>query len=150
MPLDLQIIRASEFVRLSPEENLDFRASKEALELLVKACRKRGIDRALLDLRAIPIPPKPFFTPTELASPVETFREAGFKQRQWLAVLYRSDPHHGARLFAFISAMRGWTVRAFDNFEQAVLWLSSNEETEEASNAQPVKIQTSPPRRTKS
>jgi hypothetical protein len=39
-------------------------------------------------------------------------------------VLYGSDPHHRARLFAFIAKLRGWSVQAFDNFEEAVTWLS--------------------------
>ena len=124
MPLELHIIRASEFVRVSPQGHLDFESSKEALALLAHACRKRAVDRALLDLRALPTPPKPLFTPSELAALVGTFREAGFSRRQKLAVLYRSDPHRGARLFALISSMRGWQVRAFEDFEQALYWLS--------------------------
>jgi hypothetical protein len=123
MPIELQIIRASDFVRLDAYEHLNFQASKEALAVLARACRKRGLDRAMLDLRALPIPPKPLFTVSELASLVETFREAGFGRHQRLAVLYRSDPHRGARRFAFISRMRGWQVRAFGEFEEAFLWL---------------------------
>src|SRR5215510_4106595 len=110
MPMELQIIRASEFVRLGAREHLDFEASKRALALLAQACRKRGIDRAMLDLRELAIPAKPLFTPSQLAALVGTFREAGFSRAQKLAVLYRSDPHRGARLFAFISIMRGWQV----------------------------------------
>src|SRR5262245_10162842 len=125
MPLELQIIRASEFVRLGPQEHLDFDASKQALAELARACRKRGVDRALLDLRELPTPPKPLFTRSELTSLVATFREAGFARNQRLAVLYRSDPHHGARLFAFIGRMRGWQVRAFGDFEEALFWLSA-------------------------
>jgi hypothetical protein len=128
MPIDLHIIRASEFVRLSAQGHLDFKASKEALAVIAQACRKRGVHRALLDLRALPIPPKPVFTPSELAALVATFREAGFTRRQRLAVLYRADPHKGARLFAFISIMRGWHVRAFGDFEEALLWLSEDEQ----------------------
>jgi hypothetical protein len=127
MPLDLQIIRAGEFVRLGARDHLSLEASKEALADLVRACRKRGVDRALLDLRELAIPAKPLFTPTELASLVGTFQEEGFGQNQRLAVLYRSDPHHGARLFAFISSMKGWQVRAFGEFEDALNWLSENE-----------------------
>jgi hypothetical protein len=130
MALELQIIRASEFVRLGARDRLDFKASKEALQQLAQACRKRGVDRALLDLRELPIPPKPLFTPQELAALVETFREVGFARQQRLAVLYRSDPHHGARLFAFISSMRGWQVRAFEAFEESLLWLSEEKGVE--------------------
>ena len=124
MPLELQIIRASEFVRLGPKGLLNFQESKEALQVLAQACRKRGVDRALLDLRSLPIPAKPLFTTSELCALVETFRESGFARQQKLAVLYTSDPHHGARMFAFLGTQRGWQVRAFANFEEAVRWLS--------------------------
>jgi len=124
MPIELQIIRANEFICLNPQGHLDFEASKEALAVMARACRKRGIDRAMLDLRALPIPAKPLLTSSELAALVATFREAGFTRQQRLAVLYRSDPHGGARMFAFISIMRGWHVRAFPEFEEAFLWLS--------------------------
>lgn len=138
MPVELQIIRASEFVRLDPHELLDFEESKKALQMLAHACLKRNLNCALLDLRAVPIPDRPRFTPTQLAALVQTFREAGFGKHQRLAVLYRSDPHGGARAFAFISRIQGWQVRAFADFEGAVLWLS--EETESQENELPVRI----------
>lgn len=127
MPVELQIIRAREFIRLGAQGHLDFETSQETLQALARACRKRGLDRALLDLRALPVPVKPLFTPSELAALVETFREAGFGRHQRLAVLYRDDPHGGARTFAFISRMRGWQVRAFGDFEEALLWLSEEQ-----------------------
>jgi len=127
MPLELQIIRANEFVRVGARGSLNFEGSKEALRQLALACRKRGVDCALLDLRDLPTPPKPLFTPGELAALVGTFREAGFTRRQRLAVLYRNDPHHGVRMFAFIGTLRGWHVRAFNDFEKALLWLSEEE-----------------------
>ena len=127
MPFELQIIRATEFIRIGPQGHLDLQASKEALAMLAEACRKRGLDRAILDIRAIPVPVRPYFTPPELAALVDTFREVGFGPRQRLAVLYKSDPHLGARTFAFIGRMKGWHVRAFAEFETALLWLSAAE-----------------------
>ena len=135
MPFELQIIRATEFVRIGPQGHLDFQGSKDTLATLAGTCRKRGIDRALLDLRTLPVPAKPLFTPSELGALVETFREVGFGPQQRLAVLYQSDPHHGARTFAFISRMRGWHVRAFGDFESALYWLSAAE-TEKRTKAQ--------------
>ena len=64
------------------KQNLNFEASKAALAELACACRKRGVDRALLDLREMQIPDKPAFTPTELAALVGTFHEAGFSPLQ--------------------------------------------------------------------
>jgi hypothetical protein len=131
MPLELQIIRASAFVRLGPKNVLDLDETKNALILLTQDCKKRGIGQALMDLRAVPIPDKPFFTATQLAILVDTFVGAGFSPDERLAILYKSDPHHGARIFAFISAMRGCQVRAFDDFEKALQWLSERENRQE-------------------
>ena len=140
MPLELQIIRAQEFVRMGAQEILNFGASKAALAELACACRKRGVDRALLDLRELQIPEKPAFTPTELAALVGTFQEAGFGRHQKLAILYRNDPHYGARMFAFISTLRGWQVQAFDDFEAALKWLSIDETSRGEAGEEEVQI----------
>ena len=141
MPTDLEIIRASEFIRLGAKGKFDFASSKAALAQLAQACRKRGLDRALLDLREVPVPEKPLFSPRELAALVGTFREAGFSEQHRLAVLYRSDPHHGARMFAFISTLRGWKVRAFGEFEAALNWLSQEDQYQTVAGEQMVPVQ---------
>lgn len=124
MPITLEIIRASEFIRMDATEHLDFEASKNVLEALALACRKRGLDRAMLDLRAIPIPIKPQFTAMQLAELVGAFRDAGFSRRNRLAVLFRKDVHGGVRTFALLSKLRGLQVEGFDDFERALQWLS--------------------------
>src|SRR5258708_3584704 len=113
MPIELQVIRASEFIRLDARARLDLEQSQKVLQALAHACRKRGVDQAMLDLRALPLLPKPQFTPTELATLVSTFRDAGFTRQQRLAILYQSDVYGGVRTFAFISRMRGLRVQAF-------------------------------------
>jgi hypothetical protein len=128
MPVELQVIRASEFIRLGAEERLDFEASKKALEALALACRKRALDRAVLDLRHLPKVPKAQFTPTELAALVRTFQETGFSRRYRLAILYHTDPFGGVRNFEFFSRMRGLQVQAFTEFEAALHWLSEEGE----------------------
>ncbi|HLX71018.1 MAG TPA: hypothetical protein VKV04_15435 [Verrucomicrobiae bacterium] len=130
MPITLEIIRASEFVRVDTTEHLNFDASKNVLQGLALACRKRGLDRAMLDLRAVPPPAKPLYTPTQLAALIGAFREAGFSRHQRLAVLFRNDVHGGIRTFAFLSKMRGLDVEAFDDFERALHWLSGGVEEE--------------------
>src|SRR5689334_20808271 len=107
MPVELQIIQASEFIRLDPGSHLDLEGSKNVLRDLAHACRKRGLERAMLDLRSLPVPPKPIFKVAELAALVLTFHDAGFTRQQRLAVLYHSDVYGGVRNFAFISRMRG-------------------------------------------
>jgi len=141
MSIALEIIRASEFIRVDATEHLDFEASKKVLQGLAFACRKRGMDRAMLDLRAVPIPAKPLYTPSQLATLIGAFREAGFTRRQRLAVLFLKDVHGGIRTFAFLSKMRGLEVEAFDDFERALLWLSEGEgDTGEEHRGVPVPI----------
>ena len=130
MPLELHIIRAHEFIQMGAHGHFDLAASKAALASLARVCRKRNINQALLDLRALEFGPKPVFSPADLAELVGTFREIGFSHRQKLAILYRSDPYHRARLFAFLSTMHGWHVKAFGDFEKAFLWLSGGTELE--------------------
>jgi hypothetical protein len=127
MPTELEIIRAQEFIRLGARGQFDLKASKAALAVLAGACWKRGINQALLDLRALQPGPKPVFSPDDLITLVNTFREIGFTDQQRLAVLYRSDPHRRASMFASIARLRGWRVKAFDEFEEAVNWLSRAE-----------------------
>lgn len=145
MPLELQIIRPNDFVRLGAKGHFDLAASKQVLKELAGACRKRGIDRAMLDLRSLHPGPKPVFTPNDLAKLVNSFREMGFTHQQKLAVLYGVDPHHRARIFAFLSNLRGWHVAAFGSFEEALLWLSesdkpSSPETEPSSSEPPISL----------
>jgi len=141
MPLELHIIRANEFVRMGAQGHFDLAASKAALAKLASACRKRGINQAMMDLRALRPGPKPVFTTSDLAELVATFRDVGFTHRQRLAILYHSDPHRRARLFAFLSSMHGWAVRAFGDFEEALLWLSEEPKPEARSRRSPAATQ---------
>jgi hypothetical protein len=123
MPWDLHIIRASEFVKVDAAEHLELEASKLMLETIAGACIKRGVSRALLDLRPVPELPAPRFTVNELDVLIRTFAAAGFNCGQRLAVVYARDVHGGARKFAFIGRMRGLKVQAFPDFEEGINWL---------------------------
>ena len=125
MPIELQIIRAQEFIRVGAHGQFDLEASKAVLAQLARACRKRGIHQALLDVRALVPGQKPVFSPQDLVTLVNTFDEVGFKRQDRVAVLYTSDPHHRAHLFSFVATMHGWQVQAFNNFERAIFWLSA-------------------------
>lgn len=155
MPIELQIIRLSDFARVGVDGHLDFAASKLALAELACACQKRGIHQAMLDLRGFKPASAPIFSPADLASLVYTFHEMGFRKKHRLAILYSADPHHRVHLFAFIGRMRGWNVAAFDNFEEALFWLAGTRTDEldilaAMGQTVPVKIQERPVRARKS
>jgi hypothetical protein len=150
MPLDIQIIRANEFIRLGAKGRVDLKASREILAEIARACRKRGVNRALLDVRALHVGPKPVFSIQDVARLVSTFHEIGFRKEQRLAILYSADPHHRARLFAFLSSLHGWQVRAFGGFEKAIAWLWETEAVEKTGPFErveevPVRVRRRPP-----
>jgi hypothetical protein len=130
MPIELHLIRASEFIRLDADEHIDFEASKRVLQDLAVACRKRGIGRAMVDIRNVPVPDKPRFTPAQLAALAGAFREAGFTRQQRLAILYKHDAYGGVRNFTFFSKLRGLQVQAFHEFEAAFYWLAEESSAE--------------------
>ena len=155
MPLELQVIRASEFIRIGTHGRLDLAASKAILTELAGACRRRGVNRALLDVRDARPGPTPVLSHEDLVALVGTFRESGFSQQQRLAILYSADPHQRARMFAFLSALRGWSVRAFGDYETALDWLAltGGDEVETATGdgrqtipVQSSEVKDSPPR----
>jgi hypothetical protein len=142
MPLELQVIRASEFIRLGAHGRHDLATSRKILKQLAAACRRRGIERAMLDLRDVHPGRAPMLTREDLASLVNTFCTIGFSQRLRLVLLYSADPHHRARMFALMSILHGWSVKASENFEEALHWLSQEDGAEDQaeSTAQEVPI----------
>jgi hypothetical protein len=123
-----QVIRASDFVCFDAEKHLDFEESKRVLQELALACRKRGLDCAMVDLRDLPVPEKPRFNRAELAEMAGAIRAAGFTIRQRLAVLHSHDTHGTIRDFVTISRMQGLQVEAFSEFDKAIHWLGKSTE----------------------
>lgn len=120
MPLEVQLIRAKEFIRVGPQGKLDLERSRVILESLATACQKRGIERAMLDLRGV----RSEFGPEELAECIRMFREIACPHIQRLALIHAGDPHRRVRTLALIASLRGWSVRAFEDFETAFDWLA--------------------------
>jgi hypothetical protein len=123
MPVELEIIRAAEFIRFGGQGQFDLIASCAALASLAEACKMRGINRALLDGRNA----RAELSANELAALVNVFCDIGFCRDLRLAILHSAERYQRARLFAFISRMKGWNVRAFGDFEQAMYWLSGDQ-----------------------
>jgi len=123
MPVDLQIIRACEFVRVDANGRFDLPATKEVLIALAHACNKRSVDHALVDVRGA----TSNLTPDDLAVLAETFSKTAVSKHLRLAILHSGNQHYRAKLFAFIGGMRGQKTRAFMSFERALEWLSESE-----------------------
>jgi hypothetical protein len=121
MPYNLHIVQPSDFIRLDARGKPDLVESRRALEGIAKLCVERGTDCALLDVRNV----KGNMSLTDLYTLAKTFNEMGFNEKHRLAVLHRYEAGERAEMFAMFASSRGWNVRAFENYEQAIEWFST-------------------------
>ncbi len=105
----------------------DFEKTRAVLADLATACRKRGIHRALLDVRDS----HSNLTPDDLAALVNIFSENALSKYLRLGIVHTGNQEYRTKLFVFFSSMRGRKVRAFGDFEAAMLWLSKSEKEPE-------------------
>lgn len=139
MPVDIEIIRACEFVRFGTQGEFDFESTRAVLLKLIDACGKRNIERALLDIREA----SSRLTRDDLMALVNVFGESVVSKRLRVAILHTSRQTHRAKLFAFLNVISGRHVRAFETFEKGLVWLSKargEEDSEAAAGGQPVPI----------
>ncbi|HYM60808.1 MAG TPA: hypothetical protein VEZ11_07935 [Thermoanaerobaculia bacterium] len=122
MPTNIRVIRASDFIKATPEGRLDFRESRELLAEIASASADLREHEIILDTRTAQIEMsvadlwylaaelsdlrKAFFGKTAVLCPLEQFDRAGF--------------------FALCAQNRGFRVRAFTLFEEAIEWLVSS------------------------
>ena len=138
MPIDIEIIRASEFIRMGTHGKFDFESTRAMLLKLTEACGKRRIERALIDIRDA----SSALTRDDLVALAKIFGESVISKRLRVAVLHRSGQGYRAKLFAFLNAVQGRYMRAFETFEKALCWLSTEKDPEEpGGSAQAVPIQ---------
>jgi hypothetical protein len=119
-PYNLHIIRHNDFIRLDGKGGLDLQATKQVLSNLAKACIESGVSCALVDVRRATSP----LNLSDLYHLVLAFKEMGFRTDERLAVLHRYSAGEKAEFFAMCSVDHGWNVRAFDEYEDAIEWLS--------------------------
>lgn len=125
MVLNIQLIRPGDFIKTSPKGELDLQSSKEILSSLAAASTSDSLRPMLLDLRQT----------TSVLNTVDLFElgsgllEYGLVFRRKTAVLTRSDDSfERGNFFELVARNRGYNVKTFDNFEDAILWLAEIED----------------------
>lgn len=122
MPYQLCIVRAGEFIKCGPRSTLDFPETKRVLTALADAQARRGVDRAILDLRKATVDPPLSYT--QLYELARAFQQAGFGQKQRLALLVPPNKYDKAEFFAICASSPTWNCYPFDTFEEAMEWLT--------------------------
>ncbi len=121
MDLDIHIIHDIEFLKTTPKGKLDLEESKRIL-LRLASLNKPPIKRdVLLDFRITTTS----LTITDITILVTLMLNHQDSFRNKLAILTQSGVHiELAKFYELYAWNRGFQVRAFDDFEVAILWLA--------------------------
>jgi|SRR5271157_208395 len=122
MSTDIRIIHARDFIKATPEGQFDFDMSKKGLAKIASASTSSGDFEIILDTRKAQIE----MSVTDLwylAAELSNLGEA-FSRRT--AVLCPLEGFDHAGFFALCAQNKGFQVRAFTSFEEAVEWLIAN------------------------
>jgi DNA-binding response OmpR family regulator len=125
--LKLQIVKAGEFIRSSPTGDLTMKVSKEGLEQIDAAGNELHDYTVLIDLRDV----KSQLSIANIEELASDLLNYGATFRRKTALLVRDDKDiEQARFFEMAAQNRGFTVKTFTVFEEAIIWLSSVREVE--------------------
>jgi hypothetical protein len=121
MPTNIRIIHAHEFVRATPDGELDLEASKKGLiEIASAAAHARLVDYdILLDTRKAHVRMNAidlWHLAAELSKIYQPYNRK-------IAVLCPVEEFDNAAFFALCAQNRGFRVNAFTSFEDAIEWL---------------------------
>lgn len=120
--LKLQIIKAGDFLKSTPTGNLDLKASSQILAQIASASDHVQDYSVLIDLRDARSQLSTadiYELATELVKYDETF------QRKTAILTHGVNGQEQAKFFETVAQNRGFKVKAFSDFENAISWLSS-------------------------
>jgi len=122
MPTNVRIIHAHDFIKTTPEGQLNLERSKKELVEVASASAPLVDYGIILDTRKAEVA----MSVTELwllAAELTKFRKAFSRNTAVLCPLEKFDY---AEFFALCAKNRGLQVRAFTSFEDAIEWLTAN------------------------
>src|SRR5215475_4858201 len=125
MDLNLRVIHARDFLKMTPTGEVDFEASKQSLLEIASLNASPGQYDILIDTRH----KTGFLTITEIAELVDAMLEHRELFRSKLAILAKPGQGFDNAKFAELYATnRGFRVAAFTDFEDVMNWLMNTAE----------------------
>ena len=123
MSTNVKIIHAHDFIKATPEGQLDFEESKRLLTEIASVAASSVVDyEIILDTRKAQIE----MSATDLwylATELSNFRRA-FSRK--IAVLCPVEKFDRAAFFALCAENRGFQISAFASYDDAIEWLMLN------------------------
>jgi hypothetical protein len=120
--MSVRIIHPSDFVRATPDGQVDFAAAERLLSDIAQEAHDIEDFNVLIDLRTVS---GALLTASELWHLAESFARHPHIGRRRTAILSPSDRFDNARFFALCAAVRGEdvNVQPFRSYEDAMDWL---------------------------
>jgi DNA-binding response OmpR family regulator len=120
--IKLQIIKAGDFIKSTPTGDLDMKASTQGLAQIAATGTDLHDYTILIDLRDV----KSKMSESDVYELASKLVKYGRTFRRKTAVLIRADGNISqAAFFENVAHNRGFSVRTFTVFEDAIIWLSS-------------------------
>jgi hypothetical protein len=122
MSTDIRIIHAQDFIKATPEGQLDFETSKQLCVKIASILTSSDIYGLIVDIRKAQVEMSVtdlWYLATELSK-----HSGDFSRRT--AVLCPHDQFDQAGFFALCAQNKGYQVKAFTSFEEAIEWLIEN------------------------
>jgi hypothetical protein len=119
MPHQVKVIHASDFIRARPEGEFDLEASERLLGDIAKAGAALEDFEILLDVRQT----RGTMSATDLWSLAEGLVRYRSTFARKTAILCPVEKFDRARFFALCAENRGFNIRAFTAYEEAMEWL---------------------------
>ena len=123
MPTDIRIIHAHDFIKATPEGQLDFERAKEALLEIASASSALADYEIILDTRKA----QPIMSVFDLWYLALELQKLGKPFSRKTAVLCPLERFDSAKFFTVCAQNRHLQIRAFTSFEDAIEWLVANQ-----------------------
>jgi len=123
MTAKIKIIHAQDFLKATPEGELDFEESKRIL-LEIASVVSQDDYELIIDTRKA----HSVMSPNDLWQLAKEISTFGEKFRRKTAVICPSERFDQAKFFELCSHNRGYQIHAFTSYEDAIDWLCSTTE----------------------
>jgi hypothetical protein len=121
MTYNIKVIRATEFVRARPEGEFDLERSEQLLEAIARAAASLDDFEIMVDTRQVTRP----LRATELWFLAEKLVKHRHTFARKTAVLCPEAQFDHAHFFSLCAERRGFNIRPFTEYEEAMDWLTS-------------------------
>ena len=121
----IAVIRAHDFIKLTPEKTINYQESVKLYEELSAVQNIQEDYQVIIDTRLI----HTIMSTVDLFNLAQGLLQHGLAIKRRTALICTQDQYEGAKLFETLSQNQGFDLRSFVSYEHAIQWLFSISDT---------------------